>query len=204
MKKLDKVDMALGSILPASTSRAPSQPVTLSITLLSLFSVDVPSPLDPSSLPLLRSLHLSHQMCRSIQQLLPRLDSLHLLAAPSIEDYNLSIQESTSMTSLSIYDGHILTLDDASKTVIQQQIEEFRLQVEQHDRSTNSTLTTIIAGSKVMKKVILEGIYLGVEDQDKPKHLETLTVVKAACKKKEIELWKEGFDVGNGKVDLEK
>jgi hypothetical protein len=58
------------------------------------------------------------------------------------------------------------------------------------------------AKSEAMKKVILDGINLRVEDQVGPKFLETLKVMKAACKKKDIELWKENFYVGNGKVDF--
>jgi hypothetical protein len=55
-----------------------------------------------------------------------------------------------------------------------------------------------------MKKVILDGSNVNVADQAKPQLLETLEAIKAVCKKKEIELWKENFEVGNGKVDLEK
>jgi hypothetical protein len=56
----------------------------------------------------------------------------------------------------------------------------------------------------VTKKLILDGVNLRVEDQAKHQVLETIKIVKEACKKKGVELWRENFDVGNGKVDLEK
>jgi Fe-S cluster assembly ATPase SufC len=95
-------------------------------------------------------------------------------------------------------------LDDASKTVVKQRIVEFRLLLMGYDHSGDSTLTTLIAGSKVMKKLILDGVDLRVEDQSRYQVLGPIKIVKEACKKKEIELWKENFEVGNGKVDLEK
>jgi hypothetical protein len=121
-----------------------------------------------------------------------------------IPDFNLSIQESTSITSLSLNELSIVELDDATKTVIKERIIEFSIQVSIYSESSNSTLATIVTGSNVMKKVILDALPLSVQDQVKPRYLETLKVVKAACKKKKIELWKENFDTGNGKVDLEK
>jgi hypothetical protein len=98
----------------------------------------------------------------------------------------------------------ILRLNEASRTAIKEKILELRLQLKGRGESSDSTLTAIITGSKAMNKVILDRLYLSVEDQMEPKVLETLKVVKEACKKKDFELWKENFNVGNGKVDLEK
>jgi hypothetical protein len=204
MKKLDKLNVVLGSVLAPSTPEAPIQPLNLPITLLSLFNVNIQSPLDPSSLPLLRSLTLCYQTCQPVQLLLPQLASLHIRAVNDGTDLASLIQASTSITSLSIYEGDNVRLDDASKTVIKERIVEFRSQVSKYGASSESALTMIIDGSKVMKKVILNGIHLRLADQVGPRFLETLKVVKAACKKKNIELWKENFEVGNGKVDLEK
>jgi hypothetical protein len=95
-------------------------------------------------------------------------------------------------------------LNDASKTIIKERIVDFRLFGSAYGETGGSTLVTIIAGSKVMKKVILDGVNLNAADQGRPKLLQTLKIVKEACKKKKVELWKENFDVGNGKVDLEK
>jgi hypothetical protein len=203
MKKLEKLKITHGSFLPNSTSGASPQTITLPITLLSLYDVRIPSPIDPSSLPPLRSLHLEHQTCQPIRLLLSQLASLQV-AFGSVAELGILIQQSTSITSLSIREGAIVELDDASKTVIKEKIVEFRSQVSKYGASSDSALTTIIDGSKVMKKVILDGIHLSVADQVKPKFLATLKVVKEACKKKKIESWKENFDVGNGKVDLEK
>jgi hypothetical protein len=203
MKKLDKLNVVLGSVLAPSTPEAPIQPLNLPITLLSLFNVNIQSPLDPSSLPLLRSLTLCYQTCQPVQLLLPQLASLRVRAMFDLTDLGSLIQASTSITSLSIYEGNIGGLDDASETVIKEQIIEFRVTMS-IAASRDSTVAAIINGSKVMRKVILDGLELHVEQQVIPKLLETLKVVKAACKKKNIELWKENFDVGNGKVDLHK
>jgi hypothetical protein len=202
MKKLEKLKITRGSILPPSTSGAPTQPSTLPITLLSLLYVIIPSPIDPSSLPLVRSLHLFGHTDQPIRLLLPQLDSLRVGYMQQIADTNLLIQGSTSITSLALVETLMSGLDDASKTVIKERIVEFRLIVSMYDECGESTLASIIAGSKVMKKVILDGVYQSVADQGRPKLLETLNIVKEACKKKEIELWKENFYVGNGKVDL--
>ena len=203
MQKLEKLKIEGGSMLLTRTSGAPLQTSILPISVISLRGVTVPSPLDPSSLPLVRSLYLAHQTCQPLRLLQPQLATLQVLSG-SVGDLGISIQQSTSITSLSISEGHIVELDDASTTVIKERIVEFRLIFLSDDEPGDSTLTTIIAASKVMKKVILDGINLGVEDQVGPKFLETLKVVKEACKKQKIELWKENFDVGNGKVDLEK
>jgi hypothetical protein len=203
MKKLDKLNITLGSILPPSTSGAPIQPFTLPITLFSLHEVSIPSPIDPSSLPLVRSLHLTRQTCQTIRLLLPQLASLRVGYVNLIADFNLSIQDSTSITSLALDEQLIVHLDDASKTVIKEQIVEFGLIISMFNNS-NSILTAIIAGSKVMKKVILDGVNLGVEDQSRYQVRGPIQIVKEACKKKGIDLWKENFEVGNGKVDLEK
>jgi hypothetical protein len=129
---------------------------------------------------------------------------MHMKGWPSVEDMNLSIQVSTSMTSLSIYEGYIAELDNASETVIKERIVEFKVIAWPHHESADVALAAILDGSKAMKKVILDGVHLQREDQAKPRFLETFKTVKEACKKKNIELWKEKFEDGNGKVDLEK
>jgi hypothetical protein len=121
-----------------------------------------------------------------------------------IPDFNLSIQESTSITSLSLNETRIVSLDDASKTLIKERIVDFRLLASTYSETGGSTLASIINGSTAMKKVTLDGRQMDLAHQGLPEFLSTLKVVKEACKKKNIELWKESFDVGNGKVDLEK
>jgi hypothetical protein len=203
MKNLEKLNIMGGSILPPSTSRAPSPPFTLSITLLFLFKVDVPSLIDPSSLPLVKSLHLYFQACQPLQQLLPQLDSLNTQAVINRADLGVLIQESTSITFLSLCESDIAKLDDASKTVIKERIMELSVRTLSY-ADADSTLAAILDGSKAMKKVILDGDSLSLEDQVAAKFHATLKVVKETCKKKDIELWKANFEVGNGKVDLEK
>jgi hypothetical protein len=204
MKNLEKLNIIGGSILPPLTSGAPIQPFNLPITLLSLHRVAIPSPIDPSSLPLVRSLDLDYQAHRPLQLLLPQLGSLSFQTWVTRRDFNLSIQESTSITSLALDEIGIVDLDDASKTLIKESIVEFRLLVLERGNSNGSTLTTIIAGSKAMKKVTLDGHRTTLAHQAQPRFLSTLKVVKEACKEKQIELWKDNFKVANGKLDLEK
>jgi hypothetical protein len=204
MKKLGKLNIAWGSIQPPPPPEVPIQPFILPITLLSLHAVTIPFPLDPSSLPLVRSLHLSFQTCPPIRLLLPQLDSLHVDSVRKVGDTNPLIQGSTSITSFALDETLTTWLDDASKTVINKRIVDFRWSASPYRDPGGSTLASIIAGSQAMKKVILDGVYLSVSEQVEAKLLGTLEVVKEACKKKEIELWRENFDVGNGKVDLEK
>jgi hypothetical protein len=204
MKKLDKLNVALGSIQLPSTSGAPLQPFILPITLLSLDNVTIPSSLEPSLLPLLRSLDLRYhyQVYESILLLLPQLHSLRIRGGDDWIDF--LIQESTSLTSLSIDEDAIFYLEDASKTVLKEQIVELILEVAGHGSRSDDILASILDGSKVMKKVILDGVCLQTANLLMREFLETPKAVKAACKKKNIELWKENYEVGNGKVDLEK
>jgi hypothetical protein len=174
------------------------------MSLLSLFNVSIPSPIDPSSLPLARSLHLSAQACQAIQLLLPQLDSLCIKRLLSPTDLGLFIRESTSITSLALREIEIAQLDDESRAIIEEKILEFRVIAWPYGGSGDSILAAILDASKAMKKVILDGVSLDPTDLSLPGFLDTLQVVKAACKRNEIELWKESFEVDNGKVDLEK
>jgi hypothetical protein len=192
VKKLKKLNLARGSIESPSTSNAPIQPFALPMTLLSLDYVDLSSPLDPSVLPLVRSLHLDYQTYRPVRLLLPQLASLRLVPMRAVADLNRSIRKSTSITSLSLAETCIVDLDDASQTFIKEKIVEFNVQARSNlfAHSSDSALVTIIAGSKVMKKVILDGSELRVEGQMEPQVLETFKVLNPVCKKKGIELWK--------------
>ncbi len=120
MKKLDKLNIAHGYILPSPISGAPIRAVTLPITLLSLFRARIQSPLHPSSLPLLRSLHLDEQRQAwlPIRLLLPRLNSLSMNSLYVPTDFRILVQESTSLTSLSIREYEITALDDTTMTII--------------------------------------------------------------------------------------
>jgi hypothetical protein len=70
--------------------------------------------------------------------------------------------------------------------------------------STSSTrdqtaLSAVISGSRVLKKVIVDGSnlshYRGLLDR-------LMRILVPVCDKAKVELWKEKFKVGNGKVDL--
>jgi hypothetical protein len=204
VKKLDKLNLAGGSILPPSTCGAPSQPAVLAVTLLDLDDVTIPSPIDSSSLPLVRSLSLDRQAPLPIQSLLSQLNSLRVSRTSSAGEIRIFIQESTSLTSLSITEYEVTALDDMTMTIIKEKIVEFKVTAVSFGDSPNINLAAILDGSKAMKKVIFDAIKMSAADEVTPRILQTLGVMKAACKKKEFELWKENFKVGNGKVDLDK
>jgi hypothetical protein len=206
MKKLDKLNIAHGYILPSPISGAPIRAVTLPITLLSLFRARIQSPLHPSSLPLLRSLHLDEQRQAwlPIRLLLPRLNSLSMNSLYVPTDFRILVQEPTSLTSLSIREYEITALDDTTMTIIKEKTVELRVIALAYGNTiANNTLAAILCGSKAMKKLILNGVQLGPATPMQLDFLETLKIVKDVCKKKKIELWKENFDAGNGKVNLE-
>jgi predicted nucleotidyltransferase component of viral defense system len=87
--------------------------------------------------------------------------------------------------------------------IIKERIVEFRVLVILDAGIGDITLVAILDRSKSTKKVILDGVYLESDEQVDRRFLESLKLVKEACKKKKIELWKENFDAGNGKVNLE-
>jgi hypothetical protein len=64
-----------------------------------------------------------------------------------------------------------------------------------------SKLSECITASKVLKKVILDGLALTTGSGQTNRIAELKRVVEACKKKKTVELWKENFTV-NGKVDL--
>jgi hypothetical protein len=62
-----------------------------------------------------------------------------------------------------------------------------------------TALSAIVSGSRVMTKVIVDGsksFKYGITVDY------TMNILVPVCKKAKVELWKENFEVGNGKVDL--
>jgi hypothetical protein len=58
----------------------------------------------------------------------------------------------------------------------------------------------VINLSESIKKIILDGLELSVEQEEVEKVIELVDLVRLECKRKQIELWKENFVV-NGKVE---
>jgi hypothetical protein len=206
MKQLGRLSLANGPLEMPPTSEPSIRPFTIPIKLLSLHNVDTPSAINPSSLPLLRSIHLRSQgqPCRSMRLLLPQLLHLRISNGVFIGDSCNLIQTSTSITSLSLHEMDMVHLDDASKTVIKERVLEWRVEVVAYGSRSDNMLMSVINGSKVMKKVILDACFLNTEQQALSIVQRTLRITKAACQEKKIEFWRENFDVGNGKVSLEK
>jgi hypothetical protein len=109
------------------------------------------------------------------------------------------LSASTSLASLSISDYNLLRLDDVSYTIIKDRVEVFRV-LSGHGMDV-TRIVECIAGSKVMRKVILDGIP-STHVCARARIAELKRVVEACEKKNTVELWKENFTV-DGKVDLD-
>jgi hypothetical protein len=110
------------------------------------------------------------------------------------------LSASTSLTTISIWSLDFYNLDDGSCNVIKERLEVITVHAGR-DRIDFSKLSECIAGSKVLKKVIIDGV-LPTAPSMTANRIAELKIVVEACKKKEsVELWKENFIV-NGKVDL--
>jgi hypothetical protein len=114
-------------------------------------------------------------------------------------DADRMLSASTSLASLSISDYNLHRLDDVGYTIIKDRVEVFRFL---SGRGMDVTrIVECIAGSKVMRKVILHGIP-STHVSARARIEELKRVVEACEKKNTVELWKENFTV-NGKVDLD-
>ncbi len=111
------------------------------------------------------------------------------------------LSASTSLTTISIWSLDFYNLDDGSCNVIKERLEVITVHAGR-DRIDFSKLSECIAGSKVSKKVILDGSTFN-NDGGWANSIAQLKILVEACKKKKtVELWKENFTV-NGKVDLD-
>jgi hypothetical protein len=63
-----------------------------------------------------------------------------------------------------------------------------------------TALSAVISGSRALKKVIVDGSKSS-DYGESVNH--TMNILVPVCKKAKVELWKENFKVGNGKVDLD-
>jgi hypothetical protein len=114
---------------------------------------------------------------------------------------NQMLSASTSLVTISISDRDFHDLDNASRNIIKDRLEVVRVAL--HCRHVEPLkLEGCISGSKVLKKVILDGSggpFAGASEA----WIEAIKKLVEACKKKKtVELWKENFTV-DGKVDLD-
>jgi hypothetical protein len=191
------------SIISSTTAALHPNISALSITTLSLTDYcSLESPLDPAFLPFVRSLAVSldyHVPFTTISPLLPQLTSLTLSNGnPASIAQCVSLSTSVKMLSLSLPTIGKLDLDSRAK--IQANIEGLCIRFENMPGSDQQTaVCSIISGSRVMKKVILDGL----KSRPNGRTLGTLTsILVPVCKKAKVELWKENCYGGNGKVDL--
>jgi hypothetical protein len=109
----------------------------------------------------------------------------------------VTLSTSLKLLSLSIY--VIGDLNSDTQAIIRDRIEELRIVIGYNPRSVPHTLSAIITGSRVMKKVIVDGSKSSGYGESVS---DTMKILVPICKKAKVELWKEKFKVGNGKVDL--
>ena len=112
------------------------------------------------------------------------------------------VSASTSLDKILMSDYNFDSLNEGSHNIIKKRLEVIRIRLGS-DLRDFSKLAECITGSKVLKKVILDGLnFINVSGKVKKKTA-LKRVVDACCKKKKtVELWKENLAV-NGKVDLD-
>ncbi len=175
-----------------------------SITALSLTDYcSLESPLDPASLPFVRSLAVSldyHVPFTTISPLLPQLTSLTLSNGnPASIAQCVSLSTSLKILSLRLHAIGKLNLD--TQAIIRDKIEELRIIIDGISCSDpQNALSAIVNGSRVIKKVIVDGSKSSSYGATMTRTMKTLVPV---CKKAKVELWKENFKAGNGKVDVD-
>ncbi len=202
-QKLRKLNLYWSDI-----SDAPPTPVSTSLTsLITTLSIadicNLQSPLDPACLPFVRSLAVSigpGNPFAAISPLLPQLTSLSLSGSTRREvEQALSLSTSLELLSLSLDTiGH---LGLHTQAIIRERIEVLRIFIDNRLRIDALVVTSaIISGNRVMKKVIVDGSRSSrcKEVVDCP-----VTSLVPVCKEADVEIWKENFKVGNGKVDLD-
>jgi hypothetical protein len=176
-----------------------------SVTQLSFHSCGYTNLLDPASFPLLSHLFYddypySGATLEPVLPLLPQITSLRIGEFCDPSQINRMLPASTSLTTISIQSSDFAFLDDASFNVIKERLEVITVHAGRNHIDF-SKLSECIAGSKVLKKVIIGRLTRPAASGQANRIAELRKVVEACKKKKTVELWKENFTV-NGKVDL--
>jgi hypothetical protein len=136
----------------------------------------------------------------TISPVLSQLTSLILLNKDP-DTISQCVTLSTSLKILSLRLHAIGNLNSDTQAIIRDRIEELRIVIDYNPGSDQHiALSAIISGSRVMKKVTVDGSKSS-DYGDSVSH--TMNILVPVCKKAEVQLWKENFEVGNGKVDLD-
>jgi hypothetical protein len=135
-----------------------------------------------------------------ISPLLPQLNSLTISnGAPDAIAQCVTLSTSLKLLSLPLH--AIAFLNSDTQAIIRETMEVLRIVI--HDVlgiDEQTALSAIIRGSRIMKKVILDGSKFLPHSGP----VDTLTrILVPVCEKAEVELWRGKFKVGNGKVDLD-
>jgi hypothetical protein len=200
-RKLRKLNLCATTIFSYPDTSHPNAS-GLSITRLSLTGIcELHSQLDPVYLPFVRAvtvfLHWGVPLAK-ISPLLPHLNSLTILHRDSLQ-LAQCVALSTSLKLLSLSIDAIVHLNSDTQAIIGDRIEVLRVVIDVPPVSAQK-LSGIISGSRVMKKVILDGSKSSRDWATVDTWKRTLVPV---CKKAKVELWNEDFEADNGKVDLD-
>jgi hypothetical protein len=199
-KKLRKLTLS-SSVIFSAPSAHPTVSV-LSITTLSINdNCGLQSPLDPACLPFVRSLTASIGIgipFTAISPLLPRLTSLSL-SGSTRRAAEQALLLSTSLKLLSLPLDTIVHLGLDTQAIIQERIEVLRIFIDNNSLTREQIVASaIIGGSRVMKKVIVDGSKSSIFGAAVGY---TMTPLARLCKKANIEFSKENCKSGNSKVD---
>jgi hypothetical protein len=208
IKSLRKLNFTRGKLLqevPQLGNTAPS----LSITSLSLDGIDILHQLQPSQMPFVRSLRLtSMNLYPALRLLLPQITHVDLDNMASFRDslFLPFLEEVGAVEELSIEDWVVASCSPASVVEIAKKVVSLRFRASNDSPSgyASSYLIRILKRSTVLKKLSIvsteERISLRDRVEENAHHI--LESIEVSCKKKGVEVWKEGFIV-DGKVDLD-
>jgi hypothetical protein len=163
--------------------------------------------LDPASLRSVRFLWLTLHPTLVIPPDLPLLPLLSQITSLIFSSHvlgsnlNLILAASTSLNSLSLWFGDIGPLNVANRLMVKQRITT--LELTYGGGLGTEPLSDIIKDSVMMKKVILNGVYLNAVQEGDWKFVHVLGRLKSVCARKGIELWRQNFPTINGKVNLD-
>jgi hypothetical protein len=208
IKSLRKLNFTRGKLLQEVPQLGNTAP-TLSITSLSLDGINILHQLQPSQMPFVRSLRLtSMNLYPALRILLPQITHVDLDNFASFRDslFLPFLEEVGAVEELSIEDWVFASCSPASVTEIAKKVASLRFRTSNDSPSgyASSYLIQILKRSTVLKKLSIvsteERVFLRDRVEKNTQHI--LQSIKVICKKKGVEVWKEGFIV-DGKVDLD-
>lgn len=186
MTKLRRLNLYLGSLLPPSDPRTGE--VSLSIHHLSIDRVSISGDLDPTYLPLVRSLHLTiprASLLDPLRLLLRQITSVAVYSPTPMRHIDTLIISATAIKSICLHEYNIPHLSVDSQCAVMERIEQLRITM-QRANAGSLNIIAIIQGSQKLSTVILDGRYLRAEDERGDELLRIVGEVKRECKRQRI------------------